>query len=179
MLPWLQRDYVNRAFPGYAPLTDHEDDLPYDVDHVCPRNDWRNFGAVVSPHLQSAMRHNRDGVGESIGNLRLVSYSVNRHDQDTDMSEKMSCLVTSGEPDGACKQALNDWAFPAEDEHRALWRMASSPEPVVWKRKWSDDRLSAFQRAVERRTVWLYRRFHDDLGYAAWTSAQRHDDVPE
>lgn len=36
MLPWLQRDYVREAFPGYVPLSEHEDDLPYDLDHICP-----------------------------------------------------------------------------------------------------------------------------------------------
>ena len=46
LLPWLQRDYLRRAFPGYAPLTSHQYDLPYDVDHICPYKDWGDWWSV-------------------------------------------------------------------------------------------------------------------------------------
>lgn len=38
MLPWLQRAYLKDAFPDYLPLTEHEDDLPYDRDHICAQS---------------------------------------------------------------------------------------------------------------------------------------------
>ena len=80
LLPWLQRDYLRRAFPGYAPLTNHEDDLPYDVDHICPYKDWGDWWSVRDrfdtddPNLKQRMREGRDGVGNGIGNLRLVEF---------------------------------------------------------------------------------------------------------
>jgi hypothetical protein len=33
-LPWLQRAYLDAAFPEYDPTADREDDTPYDVDHI-------------------------------------------------------------------------------------------------------------------------------------------------
>ena len=29
-----------------------------------------------------------------------------------------------------------------------------------------------FQQAVEQRAAWLYRRFHDDLGFEPWTKSE-------
>jgi hypothetical protein len=51
----------------------------------------------------------------------------------------------------------------------------SCPGPVK-DRRWSINRLAAFQRAVEQRAAWLYRGFYDELGYAAWISEPRQPD---
>lgn len=185
MLPWLQRDYIRRVFPGYAPLTDHEDDRPYDVDHICPYVDWGDWVSVkkrfdaVDAGMQNRMRDGREITGDGIGNLRLVESSTNRHDQDDDIAVKMPPVVASGGMDAPISEMtdrLAEWTFPPE--YRALWERVSRPGPVT-ARKWNNDRLEAFQQAVEQRAVWLYRCFHDDLDLAAWTSGQSQSNAPK
>lgn len=178
MLPWLQKDYIREAFPGYAPLSEHEDDLPYDFDHICPYKDWGDWWSVrrrfegVEPAMRQRMRDGRDAVGNEVGNLRIVDSSINKRDQDADIAEKMPFAMTD-DPSEVDRQKMAKSAFPPE--HRALWKRVSRPGAVA-DRKWNHDRLAAFQRAVEQRAAWLYQGFYDELGYAAWTSASRQSD---
>lgn len=179
LLPWLQKEYIGDAFPDYAPLTDHEDDVPYDVDHICPYSDWgedwrnvqRRLDVGENESLKNRMRDGRYAVGGGIGNLRLIESSKNRSDQDADIAEKMPFILSHAQPDGYDEQAMTDNALAPE--HRSLWRGVSREGPLS-ERRWNPDRLAAFQKAVEMRAAWLYRRFHDDLGYAAW-HANQHD----
>ena len=93
MLPWLQKAYLRRSFPGYRPLTDHEDDLPYDVDHMCPYNDWGNWWSVrdrvPDPALKRAMQDGRDGIGNGIGNY--VSSKPRRIDKSKTTMSRRRC----------------------------------------------------------------------------------------
>lgn len=179
ILPWLQKDYIWRTFSSYTPLTDHEDDLPYDVDHICPQKDWgddwrnvqRRFDNV-SVDLSDRMYKGRDAVGNGIGNLRLIELSENRRDHDADISVKMSFVLRDNVPSDCDARAMTNWAFPPED--RALWSRVA--RPIVAERgRWDGARLEAFQQAVERRASWLYRRFHDELGYLEWTFITESD----
>ena len=179
VLPWLQRDYVRRVFPGYAPLTDHEDDVPYDFDHICPYKDWgedwRPLQNRVEPGARQRMRDGRNAVGDGIGNLRLIESSTNRHDQDADISEKMPFVQRENLT--ACdEQAMADWAFPSEQ--RAFWRGVSCQRPVR-DRYWNGVRLAAFQEAVEKRAAWLYSQFYNDLGFDAWLAAHHDGEASE
>ena len=179
MLPWLQRDYIKDAFPGYVPLSDHEDDLPYDFDHICPYKDWGDWVSVrnrlesIDGGVRQRMRDGRWGVGNGIGNLRIVDSSINRADQDDDIARKMPFAVAGGEPSDSDRAEMAKLAFPPED--RALWKKVSRTGAVS-ERRWNDDRLAAFQRAVEQRAAWLYRRFFDDLGYEQWVPEQSQGD---
>lgn len=180
VLPWLQRDYVRRVLPGYAPLADQEDDVPYDFDHICPVNDWgshwgrEDMYLRVEPDMRPRMRAGRNAVGNGIGNLRLIESSTNKHDQDDNVTVKMP-FVDAAEPDAEGRTMAADSAFPLEQEHRALWQRVSRHglEPVK-NRCWDKDRLAAFQEAVEKRAAWLYRQFYNDLGFDAWLAAS-HD----
>ncbi len=173
LLPWLQRDYIRKAFPDYAPLTDHEDDIPYDLDHVCPSNDWRQDWRLFQHRLDAEvqnkeeLRGTRDQIGAGIGNLRLVGSAQNRGDGDTDVEEKM-CFIKQKPESDKFKKGMKDWAFSAEI---APWRLVSRSGAVA-DRKWNNERLQAFQVAVEKRAVYLYQRFHDDLEYSSWTSSR-------
>lgn len=176
ILPWLQRDYIQRAFPQYVPLAEHEDDLPYDVDHLCPAKDWGDNWPAMKKRLdgldetiKSKVRECGYGVGNGVGNLRLVESSQNRKDQDIDIADKMSFILCGDQPveEGAANLMAN---FAFAPGHREIWSRVSSPGPVSG-RKWDGDRLKAFQTAVELRAAWLYERFHDDLGYGQWTNA--------
>ncbi len=179
VLPWLQRDYIVEAFPGYRPLSDHEDDLPYDVDHICPWKDcgdWFSVGTRIAaiksvPGLERRMRDGRDAVGNGIGNLRLVSASDNKGDRDADISEKMPFAVEDN-PSEKDQANMAKFAMPPED--RALWKQVSRSGNVA-ERQWDEHRLAAFQQAVEKRATWLYCCFYHELGYAAWVSETGQD----
>ncbi len=177
VLPWLQRDYIMEAFPGYMPLSDHEDDLPYDVDHICPWEDCGNWWSVGSrigalkgvDGLEQRMRDGRDAVGNGIGNLRLVDVPANRGDQDADISCKMPFAIK----DNASEHDKVDMArFAISPKDWALWKEVSRVG-IVAKRQWDMGRLAALQQVVEKRAAWLYCCFYDDLRYVneAWVSA--------
>jgi hypothetical protein len=175
ILPWLQRDYLRRVLPGFAPLTEHEDDIPYDMDHICPRNDWMAYHRALpdTPELEAmdlnreAMRLNREILGNGIGNFRLVESSQNRADQDADVCQKIPCICMADPLHDECLQTLADSAFPSDEEQRNLWQSVSNPVDID-QRFWNADRLAAFQQAVERRAAWLYKRFYTELGFQAW-----------
>jgi hypothetical protein len=167
MLPWLQRNYVAATFPGYKPLSDHEDDLPYDKDHISARKHWFRdgrsyadpFDATVTADAKKSMWSARDVVGNSIGNLRLVDSSVNRSAGAEFITAKMPFLHEPYDPE---KGLPEDFAFDFPDIQN-LWKRADEPRQI-----WSADRLLAFQAAVGQRTAQLYRRFFDHLGYSNW-----------
>jgi transglutaminase-like putative cysteine protease len=176
LLPWLQRDYIRKAFADYAPLSDHEDDIPYDIDHICPFNDWggdeRTFknhrlGKEVQPQ---AWKDTRGPLGDGIGNFRLVGSAENRGDGDADVVKKMP-FINVGPASDEFEKELIRWAFPPDPANLKHWSDVSRSGSVA-ERHWNNKRLQAFQQAVESRAVYLYRRFHDDLEYSAWTSPQ-------
>ncbi len=177
LLPWLQKEYIHDKFQDYVPLTDHEDDVPYDIDHMCPTkdwggDDWRNLqGRLVGIENNPAKRDIREArwiVGGSIGNLRLLASSENRKYQDADVAEKMSFIERENHPPSEVdSKGMTDFAFAPD--HRGVWRKVSRYGPIA-NRLWDEDRLRSFQDAVEQRTAWLYQRFHDDLEYGQWTS---------
>jgi hypothetical protein len=79
-------------------------------------------------------------------------------------------LVSCDQPiDAGHEMAMADFAFAPE--HKELWKRVSRPGPVA-ARRWNEDRLQAFQKAVELRATWLYQRFYDDLNYQTWTSPE-------
>lgn len=173
MLPWLQRDYIRRVFPGYAPLTDHEDDVPYDVDHMCPSKDWGEDWRTLQHRLDidkslvERVHECREAVGGAIGNLQLLESSENRGYQAGDVADKMPFILRDDEPPNVeDAKHMADFAFAPKD--RKLWKRVSRQGPAD-NRRWNEDRLEAFQQAVEQRAAWLYRCFHDDLGYELWT----------
>ena len=173
MLPWLQRRYVDDMFVAHDPLSDHEDDLPYDVDHICARSLWQPDGRSVSYEARGfsssaewdAAMGQAWVLGEAVGNKRLVKFSQNRGDGAASLCSKMPFLSESpadydkrkfGGPEDFC---MNREAF-------ACWRgvEAAHNAPVVW----SAERRTSFLRAVEQRTAFLYETFYKQLAFADW-----------
>ena len=172
-LPWLQRRYLGIAFPDYDPLADREDDTPYDIDHMVPRNDWGfNWGdrnarlCPLEPFDNAQLnkfRWVRNELGDSIGNKWLVNFSTNRAWNDTSFPEKLQWIrqqINGGHGDYA---ALLQGAFDCAAEE--TWNQASNGNV------WTDPRLIALQNAVEMRAVWLYRRLYEELGLGNWLNA--------
>ncbi len=171
-LMWLQRDYLETQFQDFDPAAGREDDVPYDLDHMCPAADWgRNWtpfeaalrkANCLSEEQVKSMRQARSVLGNSIGNLRLIDASKNREDQDTDIAEKMPFVGCGVEPSEYDLKSMTEMAF--NPDQRAIWQQASGKD-----KQWDRERLCAFQEAVEERACWLYRRFYEDLGFKCWT----------
>jgi hypothetical protein len=164
-LPWLQRRYLAAAFPEYDPTADRDDDTPYDIDHMIPAKSWGDtwnldhFPGIKSQENKKRFQWSRHDIGNSIGNKWLVDMSSNRQWQDKQFHYKLA-EIRANISDRGSYQSLLDVAFNAEAE--ALWGNASKGEV------WSDDRMLAFQQAIEHRTAWLYEKFYTDIGFCEW-----------
>ncbi len=165
MLPWLQRVHVAGAFPHYDPLSDRDDDLPYDIDHLCPRADWgANWNGLngrvhCAKPIRDAMWGWRSLLGEGIGNKRIVDASVNRGDGDRPLAEKLPALAAPSAPGMA--EELEAWSIAPADA--ALWLASSG-----FGGSWDEVRLAAFQSAVERRAAHLYGQYFRNPNFSVW-----------
>ncbi len=166
---WLQRAYVAGAFPGYDPLSDRDDDLPYDLDHLCPQAHWtgdrRPVERAVAAGEQErrAMGAERYELGNAIGNLRLIAASENRSDGARPLAEKL-IFLSDAPAAPELEVTMRHLGFDKAD--RPLWRVASGVN-----RHWDAARLEAFQQAVELRSARLYALLYDELGFDTWISA--------
>ena len=170
MLPWLQRAYVTGKFDSYRPLSDHEDDLPYDWDHICPRSHWQLNGRKVwvkqtgfkNEGERKEMMPKPWVVGDSLGNMRLVDFAQNRKDGNADIFEKMPFLA---DPD-----QFSEIGTPAD------FLLDDAQELSFWKQvgdgtcyRWDDEqRRAAFQKVVGRRIARLYALFCNVIGFGKW-----------
>jgi hypothetical protein len=169
MLPWLQRVYVIRQFNSYKPLSDHEDDLPYDFDHICPRAHWGPNGrkggwkemGFKDENERRAVMPEPWMVGDSLGNMRLVDFSQNREDGDKAILEKMPFLTNQDEDSDAGK--ASDFLMDNQGE-TVLWERVSNSA-----NSWNNAaRRAAFQEVVGLRTTRLYAEFYNTLGFEQW-----------
>ncbi len=160
ILPWLQRAYIGAAFPGYLPLTVHEEDRPFDLDHILAQAD---YGRAQFPEGgKSNPKHRRWATGDTIGNFRLVESSTNRGDGDSSTDIKMPFLRDASNTEvGTAADFLIGEAEP--------WLELSSDEKAP---TWSVERKKAFQTAVEHRAMRLYNKFFKDLGFEGWLESK-------
>jgi hypothetical protein len=175
MLLWLQRDWLAVTFSQYDALAgpDDRDAVPYDFDHLVPQGHWtdrRNASVEsgVAREINEAFSDNRNSVGNAIGNYRLEDGSRNRSDGDDSLSKKMALKSTE-------KGCRKYYAFEPGSEELSWWRLASPESQMgekydIWKshRTWGEERLTAFQSAVERRTLNLYRRLIVEADFSLW-----------
>lgn len=169
MLPWLQREYLERRFADYRALSDHEDDLPYDWDHICPRAHWGPDGRTVAPiEMGFVNKPDRDRnmgqpwmVGDSVGNMRLIDFRQNRSDGKAGIFAKMPFLDSANSVSdlGSARDFLMDGC-----KLLLLWKKVDEGG----NHHWTSERLEAFQRAVEQRTTRLYDEFFNQLGFKNW-----------
>lgn len=162
MLLWLQRCYVS-GLPG-NPLAGREEDTAYDFDHILPQSHWGDWtgNSPGSRLLDLQDDQNLDAyrvLGNAIGNVRVWDASSNRSDGDASPKVKMYAHAEGGK-DWATRSAI-------EAAHVAVW-IQCSPESEDKKKIWTQQRASAFQRAVEMRTFDLYVRFYSEPGFDSW-----------
>jgi hypothetical protein len=180
-LIWLQRAYLQGRFPDFDPASGRDDDTPYDVDHMVPHSDWgRNWMTFDTIDMlpgvseRGRIRQSRFVFGDSIGNCRLIDYSVNRAEQDDTFMRKIEkeIMADAGRPiaEMSCEEIEYHSSMGFDPGAINLWKIASGGDDNTKpnRRIWRDERLIAFQRAVEERAAWLYDKFYSELGFASW-----------
>ncbi|MGH8013208.1 MAG: DUF262 domain-containing protein [Candidatus Binataceae bacterium] len=162
LLPWFQRAYLERSFPDFDPASGRDGETPYDVDHIIPQSDWAGDWRKFNDELKKTgffsdeelrqMRWARFTIGHAVGNKWLIDYSTNRSWGDAPFANKLDSI----------KCIADDMAFNPDKSE--IWQAASGKDGPEWSKK----RLTAFQRAVEERTAWLYEQFYKKLGFEKW-----------
>ncbi len=170
-LLWLQRAYLENQFSDYDPTSGRDDEVPYELDHICPSadwaRDWRVFEGVLikadclTAVEQTSARWARSVLGGSIGNFRLVDARTNEGDGAAPIADKMPFVKESDSP--TKDEQTNMDAMMFNSEQRRVWFDASGNG-----RDWNEERLIAFQQAIEDRAHWLYRRFYEGLEFQHW-----------
>lgn len=164
LLLWLQRAWIVSKFSvtSFLPVAGQdEDNVPYDFDHLVPQSNWSDLRGVPTNEVKNnntifTNSYHRRAIGNSIGNYRVMCSSENRARQDESLQ------------DGLLK-AEEEWGFYSffpNDDVLEKWKVASPKKEVA--ANWSDERLLAFQYAVESRTLTLYRCYFDEAGFSEY-----------
>jgi hypothetical protein len=143
-LIWLQRSYIVAKFPNYNPLSERDDDLPIDLDHIIPNDifgfNWGSCGSrlqaeVLACENSDNFRWQRGVVGNSLGNFRWLDASFNRSRQEGSFDP----LPENGD----LVQKPSEWnQIIPKDKNKQLW---------------SKDDIATFQRLIDLRTIDLYK----------------------
>ncbi|GJE70942.1 hypothetical protein CHKEEEPN_2484 [Methylorubrum podarium] len=165
MLLWLQRRYLEAEFAHYDPLSEHDDDRPIDLDHLQPKAHWRFDWRQRDQHLAQlpdvgerwAFNEGRDPLGNSVGNYRWVGSAKNRSDGALGLADKLR--RARGDDGGEIEPWLAEAFDPGAID---AWIMADA------SKGWTGERVAQFQRVVEERGLWLYRRFFEGAGFELW-----------
>jgi hypothetical protein len=170
LLLWLERDYVERKFCNYNFLAGRdertEDSVPYDFDHLVPQAHWSDGRSsakldesMVGKEVKEAFKKGwiRNGLGNAIGNYRVVDSSENRSRGDEPLEDVLAI--------GEWKQ---DFAFDPNGEQLYWWLRASPRASKEERIMWGEERIKAFQAAIEHRTVALYKQYFDEAGFRVW-----------
>ncbi|WP_215851523.1 DUF262 domain-containing protein, partial [Acidithiobacillus caldus] len=160
LLLWLQREYVKTLKEKH--LAGEDDETPYDFDHILPRSHWGDWTGKGN-NEDTIMKYFAPNewkphvvLGNSIGNVRVIYFSDNRHDGD--MSPKIKFKET--QPDVLRNSAIDKKQLP-------LW-IACSPTDENHKQKWDRERAIAFQQAIETRAFALFRSLYDQAHFEKW-----------
>jgi len=152
LLPWIQRRYLQTKFTEYKPLLGYENEVPFDYDHICAQKEVGAWNVYWK---------DRDFLRDSIGNFWILHGSLNRSLGGLNVQDKLS---------GSDIQDLDDRQtfFEAREEAFGenvlpLWMKLNASNGI-----WPAERGADFQDAVEKRTIWLYERFYDELDFQSW-----------
>lgn len=171
LLLWFQRKWVKCKYgDNFKPNAGQdEDNVPYDFDHLIPQSNWSSLNGIHRGEIKKEEnkkvfedRYHRRVLGNSIGNYRVMDSSENRSRGNESL--QLSLLQTEVQTEGK----WNDYSFnPAGEIELQKWRLAS---PIKDELKWDDDRLLAFQYAIESRVLYLYKRYFEEARFEAWVS---------
>jgi len=169
LLLWLQRKWVAQKYQTnnvFSPMAGQdEDNVPYDFDHLVPQSNWSSLHGIdydtmkENKGLFTDHPYNRRSLGNSIGNYRVMDGSDNRRRGDSPLENEFVDATYQWE----------NYAFSPKDSEIQKWVKASPKEGCYI---WDDERLLAFQYAVESRVLNLYQHFFNDLNFSGWLKNQ-------
>jgi len=168
----MHKECKSGEFKEFKPLAGQdEDNVPYDFDHLVPQSNWSSFQGGSKPELDQNTRKFRDlwprrSLGNSIGNYRVMSASDNRSRGDA----YLGAISLKNE------EIWGDYAFHPNDDEIEQWNKAS-PEKNPWY--WDNERVLAFQYAVESRVQYLYKRYYDEACFKSWLEDESEKTVLE
>lgn len=155
-LLWLQRQQIEDTFTHFDPTSDRDDDLPIDLDHIIAQ-DVFNFtwnanacpkaadDSKLDPDFAKQLREFRNGLGNTLGNLRWLCASENRR---------------RGSGRGKSMDAVEGKFAAIEPDEFDLFNRLLEPLSTQSKgmADWSVDDLMRWQALVLTRTVRQVRR---------------------
>jgi hypothetical protein len=162
LLRWWQRGYLSELYGGFRPAFGSDEDTPYDIDHLIPRNDWgqhwtsayTHFPESETGHDPSDYRWTRGELGESTGNKWLLDRSINRKAGDSQLIKKLCEIETLDERMKAAIGEMGESMGGAGRENRG--------------EQWDKTTLTRFQIVIQSRTAQLYREFFETLMLDTW-----------
>lgn len=174
LLIWFQREYHSKWFKGYDPMSDDSFDTPYDYDHILAYSHLITSGGSNNTGSTDTANNNRFSASRwiyinSIGNYRTWALWANRSDNNKCHTIKLRLKNMSLENDStAQKLGLNtklDFlkASLINPDDLELWENAGGNP-----RDWNEKRRTNWQRAVERRVLYLYEIFYSSFGFSEW-----------
>lgn len=179
MLLWFQRSYASIWFDGYDPTSTDAYDTPYDWDHIMPKSHLITSGAAPNTHsvdkdLNNKFDWNRARYVNSIGNYRLWPFWANRKDNNKCHTEKLRMVAKDLKNDIDAEnlklKTVDDFliasSIPLSD--KKLWLDAGG---IV--RNWTLDRRFAWQKAVEKRTIYLYETLYTTFEFDKWLVVEK------
>lgn len=148
-LMWLQRSYIAEKFPDYDPISDRDEDLPIDLDHIVPYDvfgfDWRSRGSRLKEpegkDIFDNFRWVRGVVGNSLGNFRWLAASENR-------SRGKGAYVPI-ENNADLVENPQEWNDIIPQDTDKLWLTKD---------------IATFQRLIDLRTLELYKKLLTESG---------------
>jgi len=157
ILLWLQRKMIAAKFDG-SPIAGRDEDTLFDYDHIVPYSHWGSWTGVGKGALPKFADGQIHVIGNGIGNVRVWGSSLNCSDGDKSPLVKLKLDSNDSES----LELLQDSVI-AQSEIEDWRSVSASPDK---SRIWNQERALAFQRAVERRTVNLYRDYYDALDFS-------------
>ncbi|WP_281982438.1 DUF262 domain-containing protein [Thalassorhabdomicrobium marinisediminis] len=149
-LMWAQRDYLKVTAPTFDPLSARDDDLPLDLDHIVPRNDFkfhwsekeRRAKQIEDAYKDSFHRH-RGNIGDGLGNFRWLCARENRKRKDG--------------PIAPSEQLDIHYIIDDYDAWNALVGDSCLP--------WPEQRIANFRTKTERRAIRVAQRLAEDMDF--------------
>ena len=171
---WFQRQYHSIWFKGYNPMSNDAYDTPYDYDHLVPYSHLINSGSPVQINSldwdgENQFLGSRYTYINSIGNFRAWPSWANRSDKDKCHTEKLRMIDANIDIDKDAKEFALHSTY---DFMKAS--LINSDDFDYWldaggsPRNWNEKRRIAWQQAVEKRVMFLFREFYVSFGFSKW-----------
>lgn len=162
---WAQRRYIGTIFPYYDPTSTHDDDLPFDLDHVIPAGLFAEHWTRAEKRcveLGAGMKQFKDArhtVGESLGNFRWLSASDNRGRGldaiEAEFPQGTACVPLDDEIQRDKWNAFIEHFVFVQENHKS--KMKETADAT-----WTEVEVATFQKLIDGRTLLMIKKIIDE-----------------